>query len=53
MMLENCCYARNELLVLNMVRQGLFGRLIHCCSGYEHDLSEYACLVEGFRALAP
>ena len=50
MMLENCCYARNELLVLNMVRQGLFGELIHCCGGYEHDLSEYACLVEkGFE----
>ena len=42
MMLENCCYGRNELMVLNMVRQGLFGELIHCECGYEHDLSEMA-----------
>lgn len=38
MMLENCCYGRNELLVLNMVRQGLFGELVHCRGGYHHDL---------------
>ena len=25
MMLENCCFGRDELMVLNMVRQGLFG----------------------------
>ena len=40
MMLENCCYGRKELMVLNMVRQGLFGELIYCECGYEHDLSE-------------
>lgn len=39
MMLENCCYGRNELLVTNLVRKGLFGELIHCECGYEHDLS--------------
>lgn len=38
MMLENCCYGRNELLVLNMVRQGLFGEIVHCQGGYMHDL---------------
>lgn len=46
MMLENCCYARNELMVMNLVRQGLFGELIHCEGGYEHDLREFACMVE-------
>jgi predicted dehydrogenase len=46
MMLENCCYARNELMVMNMVRRGLFGELIHCAGGYEHDLREFACMVE-------
>lgn len=46
MMLENCCYARNELMVMNMVRQGLFGELIHCAGGYEHDLREFAGMVE-------
>ena len=39
MMLENCCYGRNELMVLNMVRQGRFGELVYCECGYEHDLS--------------
>lgn len=38
MMLENCCYGRNELMVLNMVRQGLFGELVYCEGGYEHCL---------------
>ena len=46
MMLENCCYGRNELMVLNMVRQGLFGELIYCECGYEHDLSEMAWATE-------
>jgi len=40
MMLENICYARTELMILKMVRQGLFGELIHCSGGYEHDLRE-------------
>jgi len=44
MMLENCCYGRNELMVLQMVRKGMFGELIHCACGYEHDLSEMAHL---------
>ncbi|MBQ9939909.1 MAG: Gfo/Idh/MocA family oxidoreductase, partial [Oscillospiraceae bacterium] len=38
MMLENCCYCRNELMVMNMVRKGLFGELIYCEGGYEHNL---------------
>ena len=39
MMLENCCYGRNELMVMNMVRQGLFGELVYAEGGYEHDIS--------------
>ena len=46
MMLENCCYGRNELLALNLARQGLFGELVHCSCGYEHDLAEMACQIE-------
>ena len=42
MMLDNCCYGREELMVLNMVRKGMFGELIYCECGYEHDLSEMA-----------
>lgn len=44
MMLENCCYGENELTVLNMVRQGLFGEIVHCSGGYHHDLrGEISC----------
>ena len=42
MMLENCCYGRIELMLLNMVRKGIFGELIYCECGYEHDISEMA-----------
>jgi len=37
-MLENCCYGENELFVLNMVRQGVFGDLTHAECAYLHDL---------------
>lgn len=40
MMLENCCYGKREMMVLNMVRQGLFGQVVHCAGGYFHDLRE-------------
>ncbi|MBO7503576.1 MAG: Gfo/Idh/MocA family oxidoreductase [Clostridia bacterium] len=38
MFCENCCYDRYELMVLNMVRQGLFGEVVHAEGGYMHDL---------------
>jgi len=37
-MLENCCYGENELLVLNLARQGVFGQLNHAECAYLHDL---------------
>jgi Oxidoreductase family, NAD-binding Rossmann fold len=40
MMLENVCYRRDVMAVLNMVRQGEFGELIHLQGGYQHDLRE-------------
>ena len=51
MMLENCCYGRTELMVLNMVRQGLFGEIIHCEGGYEHEMREHLVLgvADGFE----
>jgi len=36
MMLENCCYGRRELMLLNMIKQGLFGEVVHCTGGYQH-----------------
>ncbi len=38
MILENVCYRRDVIAVLTMVRQGLFGELIHCECGYQHDV---------------
>ncbi|WP_345231165.1 Gfo/Idh/MocA family protein [Olivibacter ginsenosidimutans] len=38
MTLENVCYRRDVMAVLNMVRQQLFGELIHLEGGYQHDL---------------
>lgn len=38
MMMENVCYGRDELMVLNMVRQGLFGDLLHGEAAYIHEL---------------
>ena len=37
-MLENCCYDFFELLTLNMVRNGVFGELIHGEGAYIHNL---------------
>jgi len=40
MMLENVNYRRDVMAVLNMVRQGVFGEIIHLQGGYQHDLRE-------------
>ncbi len=40
MLLENCCYCRKEMAVFNMVKQGLFGELVHLEGGYRHDLRD-------------
>lgn len=40
MFLENVCYRRDVMAILQMVREGLFGELIHFECGYQHDLRE-------------
>ena len=40
MIMENVCYRPDVMAVLNMVRTGLFGELLHCRCGYEHDLRD-------------
>ena len=37
-MLENCCYNEEELFVLNMIENGVFGDLTHSEGAYLHDL---------------
>ena len=39
MMLENCCYGRDEMMTLRMVKEGLFGEIIQCNGAYHHDIS--------------
>jgi len=38
MILENVCYRRDVMAILQMVREGMFGELIHTECGYQHDL---------------
>lgn len=38
MMLENVCYRRDVMAILNMINKGMFGELIHGQGGYQHDL---------------
>ena len=45
--LENCCYGYNEMMVLNMVRAGLFGELTHGGAAYNHDLRSILFSTEG------
>jgi predicted dehydrogenase len=40
MMLENVCYRRDVMAVLQIVRQHIFGELIHLQGGYQHDLRD-------------
>ncbi len=38
LMMENCCYDFNEMLVDNMVKQGRFGEILYAEAAYIHDL---------------
>ena len=39
-MLENCCYGREEMLVLQMIRAGRLGEILHGEAAYIHDLRQ-------------
>ncbi len=45
--LENCCYGYNEMLVLNMVKAGVFGEITHGACAYNHDLRSVLFSDEG------
>ncbi|QGW27422.1 Gfo/Idh/MocA family protein [Phnomibacter ginsenosidimutans] len=38
MIMENVCYRRDIMAILNMVQQDRFGELLHLQGGYQHDL---------------
>lgn len=40
LMMENCCYNFNEMLVDNMVKAGRFGEVMYAEAAYIHDLRE-------------
>lgn len=37
--LENCCYGDEELLALNLCRQGVLGEIVHAEGAYIHNLA--------------
>ena len=37
-MLENCCYNGEELWIMQMIKEGVFGTLTHAECAYLHDL---------------
>jgi len=41
MMLENWSYRRDNLAVLNMIRRGLFGEMVHCHCAHSHDCIDH------------
>lgn len=38
MLMENCCYGKEELLATAMARAGKFGEIVYCHGAYMHDL---------------
>lgn len=40
MIMENVCYRRDVMAIMNMVRQDMFGEMVHLQGGYQHDLRE-------------
>lgn len=47
MILENCCYGANEMMVLAMVKDGVFGQVTHAEGAYLHDLRSILTANEG------
>jgi predicted dehydrogenase len=41
MMLENWSFRRDNLAVLNMIRQGVFGEMVHCHCAHSHDCVDH------------
>jgi len=48
MMMENVCYGDEELWVLNMVRQGVFGELTYGEAAYIHNLRDSLFSPDGY-----
>ena len=51
MMLENCCYGKDEMMIGRMIREGLFGELLSAGCGYQHDLRVLARQPHPYRMM--
>jgi len=40
MLMENCCFGKDELFATAMTRKGLFGKIVYCHGAYRHDLRD-------------
>ena len=40
MLMENCVYGRDEMMIAHMASLGVLGKIVHCEGGYKHDLRE-------------
>lgn len=40
MLMENCCFDRDELLVTSLVRRGMLGKVMYAHGAYSHDLRD-------------
>jgi predicted dehydrogenase len=38
MFMENCCFNKEEMLVTEMAKRGMFGKIVYCSGSYSHDL---------------
>jgi hypothetical protein len=48
MMMENVCYGDEELWILNMAKQGVFGTITYAEAGYIHDLTRALLAENGY-----
>ncbi len=46
-MMENCNYDREEMMILNMIKKGILGEPVHARCGYLHDLRAVKYDLEG------
>ena len=51
MMLENCCYGKDEMMIGRMIREGLFGEIVSAGCGYQHDLRVLARQPHPYRMM--
>lgn len=40
MLMENCVYGREEMMIRHMAELGVLGKIVHCEGGYKHDLRD-------------